>query len=144
MKITKSFTLFILTVIVSVKLQAQTSNAKVAVTNIPTQKGILIVGWYNKADDYRNPDKAVFKQKVKINNQAFANLVFTNIPFGDYAISLYFDENENGKLDKNFLGIPKESYGFSNNIYHATKATSFEEAKFNLKQNNQIIAIKLK
>ena len=102
MKITKSIALFILTVTVSLKLQAQTSNAKVAVTNIPTQKGTLIVGWYNKADDYRNPDKAVFKQKVKTNNQPFLNLIFTNIPFGDYAISMYFDENENGKLDKIF------------------------------------------
>ena len=38
-----------------------------------------------------------------------------DIPAGTYAIKLHIDENENGKLDTNFLGIPKEQYGTSNN-----------------------------
>ncbi len=37
------------------------------------------------------------------------------IPPGTYAIKLHIDENENEKLDTNFLGIPKEQYGISNN-----------------------------
>ena len=37
------------------------------------------------------------------------------IPPGTYAIGVYIDENDNEKLDTNFLGIPKEQYGFSNN-----------------------------
>ena len=39
-----------------------------------------------------------------------------DIPPGTYAIKLHIDENENGELDTNFLGIPKEQYGISNNI----------------------------
>ena len=39
-----------------------------------------------------------------------------DIPPGTYAVKLHIDENENGKLDTNFLGIPKELYGISNNI----------------------------
>ena len=39
-----------------------------------------------------------------------------DIPPGTYAVKLHIDENENGKLDTNFLGIPKEQYGISNNI----------------------------
>ena len=39
-----------------------------------------------------------------------------DIPSGTYAVKLHIDENENGKLDTNFLGIPKEQYGISNNI----------------------------
>ena len=38
-----------------------------------------------------------------------------DIPPGTYAIKLHIDENENGNLDTNFLGIPKEQYGTSNN-----------------------------
>ena len=37
------------------------------------------------------------------------------IPPGTYAVKVHIDENENGKLDTNFLGIPKEQYGISNN-----------------------------
>ena len=38
-----------------------------------------------------------------------------DIPPGTYAVKLHIDENENGELDTNFLGIPKEQYGISNN-----------------------------
>ena len=41
---------------------------------------------------------------------------FNDIPPGTYAIAVFHDENANGKLDKNFLGIPCEGYGASNNV----------------------------
>jgi uncharacterized protein (DUF2141 family) len=49
------------------------------------------------------------------------------IPPGTYAIGLYIDENKN--LDANFLGIPKEQYGFSNNA-KAFGIPKFEAASF--------------
>lgn len=51
------------------------------------------------------------------------------IPAGTYAIGVYVDENENEKLDTNFLGIPKEQYGFSNNA-KAFGIPKFEAASF--------------
>ena len=41
--------------------------------------------------------------------------VWENLPEGDYAVAAIHDENSNAKLDKNFLGIPKEGFGFANN-----------------------------
>jgi uncharacterized protein (DUF2141 family) len=49
-----------------------------------------------------------------------------DIPPGTYAVKLHIDENENGKLDTNFLGIPKEQYGISNNI----QFLNFKRASF--------------
>tara|TARA_B100000795_G_scaffold26211_1_gene17411 strand:- start:670 stop:1092 length:423 start_codon:yes stop_codon:yes gene_type:complete len=51
------------------------------------------------------------------------------IPPGTYAIGAYIDENENEKLDTNFLSIPKEQYGFSNNA-KAFGIPKFEAASF--------------
>ena len=51
-----------------------------------------------------------------------------DIPPGTYAIKLHIDENENGELDTNFLGIPKEQYGLSNN----TLFLNFDAASFSL------------
>ena len=51
-----------------------------------------------------------------------------DIPPGTYAIKLHIDENENGELDTNFLGIPKEQYGISNN----TLFLNFDAASFSL------------
>lgn len=35
---------------------------------------------------------------------------FDQVPAGDYGIAVYHDENSNGKLDRNFVGIPKEAW----------------------------------
>jgi uncharacterized protein (DUF2141 family) len=43
---------------------------------------------------------------------------------------LYNDENMNGKLDTNWLGIPKEGYGFSNDEKALLDAPSFSAASF--------------
>ena len=52
------------------------------------------------------------------------------IPHGEYAISLFVDSNGNKRIDKNFLGIPKEQYGFSNNVMGRMSAPTFNQAKF--------------
>ncbi len=52
------------------------------------------------------------------------------LPYGEYAFTLFVDFNGNKKLDKNFLGIPKEQYGFSNNVMGRMSAPTFDQAKF--------------
>ena len=59
-----------------------------------------------------------------------------NVPEGIYAIALFIDANKNMKIDKNFLGIPKEQYGFSNNAMGTLSGPSFEQAKFQVKGNS--------
>jgi uncharacterized protein (DUF2141 family) len=53
------------------------------------------------------------------------------------------DENMNGKLDKNFVGAPKEGYGASNNPKKRMGPPKFDEAKFSLNKPEQTIEIKL-
>lgn len=56
-----------------------------------------------------------------------------DIPEGTYAIGIFVDVNDNNKMDKNFLGIPKEQYGFSNNAKGTFGPPSFDDASFTLK-----------
>jgi len=67
----------------------------------------------------------------------------TEIPDGEYAIALFIDSNGNKKLDKNFLGIPKEQFGFSNNAMGTLSAPTFEQAQFKV-AGNTVQNIKLK
>ncbi len=69
--------------------------------------------------------------KLHIDQRSF------DIPPGTYAIKLHIDENENGELDTNFLGIPKEQYGFSNNA-KAFGIPKFESASFQLNEYKKI------
>ena len=55
---------------------------------------------------------------------------FEDIPAGTYAITVIHDENTDGKLDTNWLGIPKEGYGFSNDARALLGAPSFSVASF--------------
>ena len=55
---------------------------------------------------------------------------FEDIPPGTYALAVIHDENMNGKLDTNALGIPNEGYGFSNEARSWFGAPSFKDAAF--------------
>ena len=54
------------------------------------------------------------------------------LPAGQYAVGIFHDVNLNNKMDNNFLGLPKEQYGFSNNARALFGPPSFEDAAFEL------------
>ena len=60
------------------------------------------------------------------------------VPAGEYAVSLVHDVNVNHKLDKNFLGVPKEQFGLSNNPHVGLKAPPYNSCTFKLTGNMEI------
>ena len=94
-------------------------------------------------------NKAAFNKsegplKGKVINPTDHQLEFSDIPYGTYAIAAYHDLNNNGKLDKNMLGIPTEPYAFSNNPVVKWEAPTYEDAQFNLNQAKLKLNLKLK
>ncbi|MCF2446472.1 DUF2141 domain-containing protein [Dyadobacter sp. CY345] len=122
----------------------QSSNQTVNISNIKSNKGNIMIGWYNSEASYNERNNPIFKKLVPVNQQREITITFDDVPAGKYAISLFLDENGNKKMDTNFLGIPKEQYGFSNNIIPATRAANFGEAAFELKDKPTKISIRLK
>ena len=57
-----------------------------------------------------------------------ATAMMENLPAGDYGVVAIHDENKNHKLDRNFIGIPKEGFGFANNPHVGLSAPPFEAA----------------
>jgi uncharacterized protein (DUF2141 family) len=72
-----------------------------------------------------------FKENIDKNN--FTKII--SLPKDKYLIQLYIDENLNDKMDTNFLGIPKEQYGFSSKEIIRFRKPNFDEASFDLKKN---------
>jgi uncharacterized protein (DUF2141 family) len=68
---------------------------------------------------------------------------FQDIPLGTYALAVIHDENMNGKLDTNWLGIPTEGYGFSNDVKGLLGAPSFAAASFAYDGRNLGLTIRL-
>lgn len=54
---------------------------------------------------------------------------FTDLPAGDYAVAASHDLNGNRETDTNFLGIPREDWGVSNNVRPTLRAPTFDEAR---------------
>ena len=77
-----------------------------------------------------------------INTGPAATCHFDNVPFGDYAIVVFHDENRDGEFNQNWMGMPKEGYGFSDNP-SALKKPVFEDAKFVVEQPVVELTIKL-
>ncbi|MEN0653855.1 MULTISPECIES: DUF2141 domain-containing protein [Hyphobacterium] len=57
-------------------------------------------------------------------------ITFDGLEPGEYAIRLYHDENADGSFNMNFMGIPTEGYGFSNNPFPRFRGARFDEAVF--------------
>lgn len=79
---------------------------------------------------------------IKI-RKAQARCAFEDIPPGTYAIAAIHDENMNGELDTNWLGVPKEGYGFSNDAKASFGAPSFSAASFRYDGGERDLTIRL-
>lgn len=100
------------------------------IKNLNSNCGILKIGLYNSNIGFPMIGKAF--RYIESKEISIKEYKFDKISHGTYAIALFCDENQNGKLDTNFFGIPKEAYGFSNNPKVFGKPT-FEDANFELK-----------
>ncbi len=121
---------------VSIISYAQTNTITVTVTNFKNNQGKVMVGMYNGANTFMK--KTIFSKigEIKANT---AKVVFENIPDGEYAISLYHDENSNNKLDTGWFGIPKEGYGCSNDAKGMMGPPKYEDAKFQISENKSMV-----
>lgn len=130
---------FILSLTSKTNAQKETFNLTVNISGLSSNKGTLMVGLYNKKEDFL---KKQFKGDLaKIENKK-STVVFKNIPKGEYAVSFVHDENDNKKMDTNLIGIPKEDYGCSNNATGFMGPPKYDDAKFQLSEN-KVIEIKI-
>jgi uncharacterized protein (DUF2141 family) len=122
-----------------------TATLTVHVIGARNTKGKIRAALFRGAQGFPNDaSRAVHTQAADIDPQtSSAQIVFTDLPAGVYAVSVFHDENMNQKLDKNFVGVPKEGYGASNNPKKKVGPPSFEETNFQLSGTEQSLEIKL-
>ncbi|MGO3184320.1 MAG: DUF2141 domain-containing protein [Aequorivita sp.] len=110
---------------------SETHTLTVTIENISTLDGTLEVGLFDKGERFMEEGQAYKSVSIDVKNDS-ETFVFKDLPKGDYAISLYHDANSNGTCDRNFFGIPKEPYAFSNNFKPKFSKPTFEDCQFNL------------
>jgi len=120
--------------------QQEQCNLKVKVHNIQDVKGSLKLAIYDREDHFLK-DAVTWGDTLIIDN--IASFTFYDLKEGTYAVSIFHDENDNGKLDANFIGIPSEPYAFSNNAKGKFGPPSFEDCQIEVKRGEKEITIKL-
>ncbi|MFH1051158.1 MAG: DUF2141 domain-containing protein [bacterium] len=86
--------------------------------------------------------KAYGRYIVPIKNKK-VTFTFENLPFEDYAISVHHDEDNNGKINTNWLGIPNEGLGASNDAKGNFGPPTFEQAKISLSKEELKLEINM-
>ena len=112
----------------------------VKVENIKDLKGKMKFAIYDESDQFLK--EAIDWGDTDILDHS-VEFTFKGLKEGIYAVSIFQDENDNGELDSNFIGIPKEPYAFSNNAKGTFGPPSFEDCHFQLVDDNKEIIIRL-
>lgn len=119
---------------------ADAADLAVDITGLRSNEGTIMLGLYDTAaafdralEHYEQPDGFI-KDTGRVVGAAIRvdtgirRSILTGLKPGRYAIILFHDENQDGRLDKNLLGIPNEGFGFSNNVIGFFGPPSFEDA----------------
>jgi uncharacterized protein (DUF2141 family) len=125
MKKAHLLTIVILGVMTTFNLAAQ-HQVEVTIKNVQELKGTIRVSLFNNDQDFL---KKAMESKTASASASGATVVF-NVKPGTYAVSVIHDVNDNKELDKGFMGIPQEPYGFSNDARGKFGPPSYESSKF--------------
>ena len=113
------------------------------VRNIET-KGEMHLAIYDDADVFENDNgekggatKGIVEGVIEEVGTGTATYSF-ELPNGTYAIGIFIDTNYNNEMDRNFFGVPKEQYGFSNDAKGSFGPPSFKDASFTVSGDMQL------
>jgi uncharacterized protein (DUF2141 family) len=126
------FIFLLLAGLVKLSAQATTANITVTIEGMKSDKGMVYVALYDTEESFLK--KQMKGAIVKIVDKK-STVVFKDIKRGVYAISVFHDANNNKKMDTNFLGIPKEPIGCSNEATGFMGPPKFKNAKFSLSKD---------
>lgn len=120
---------------------AHAADMTIDVAGLKNANGKVMVAVFDSADHF-------LKQPLRtgtVDAQAgTVRMVLTGLPPGDYAISLFHDQNGNGKLDKNLVGMPIEPYGFSNDAAGAYGPPTFQQSVTHLAAAGNVLKVSLR
>ncbi|MEM7729271.1 MAG: DUF2141 domain-containing protein [Pseudomonadota bacterium] len=128
-------------------LRAQTAGGSaqselvLEVQGLDSMDGQILVGLFDTEAGFES-EQEVLGRTVPVSGET-TRITFDDLPVGNYAIKVFHDEDSDGELDTNALGIPSEPYGFSNNASDPFSAPEWDEARFALPRGRMTQSIDL-
>ena len=123
-------------------LAASAATLTVKVENVGKIGGVLRLSLYNEASWSNDESEPIASANVPAVPPQ-TTVTFKDLAPGIYGVKTYQDANRNGKFDQNWLGLPLERYGFSNDARPRLSEPSFDRTKFTLSDGETTIVIHL-
>lgn len=135
--------IFALTLILSMNLSngIEQGNVLIEIENIKSSKGTLIIAAFDSKENFL---KKPYTSKMVQAKTGDLSVLIKDLPYGKYAISIIHDENENGELDKNGIGLPKECFGFSNVSMGLFGPPAYKDVQFEVNETQVEVKVKMK
>lgn len=117
-------------------------NLTISVSGFSDNSGQVVANLFRKDDDVMKPETLYMQMRGKIGGKQ-AQLVFRNLKYGKYAVSVFHDENGNNVPDHNFLNFPAEPLGFSNQFRLGVLSglPNFEKLQFDFAPGTETVSI---
>ena len=114
------------------------------VSNIKETKGRIWVGIYESDADFLNREKSRLVE-MAVDHAGNVIIPINALAYGkEYALAIFHDENDNGEMDRNWLGLPTEPWAFSGEPKTRLRLPVFDEVKFIFEQGMEEQAVRLR
>jgi uncharacterized protein (DUF2141 family) len=139
--------------LLSTSLPSRAAELRVVIEGVASSTGTIIAGLYDSQENYVRAVGESSRVMVNDSNRLIGitlrargrsqPIVFSDLQPGNYSVIVFHDENDDGKLGKNALGLPIEAYAVSNNARGLMAAPDFEDAAVRVDDRNEVIRITL-
>ena len=126
------------------KAQTRFGSITVQIIGLKEIKGMIGISLYNSKKGFPGKHEQAYASAVKKVTSNTESALFEHLPYGTYAVSVMHDENSNGKLDTNFIGIPKEGVGVSNNPKIGMGGPKYNDSIFTLNSKELELTVAMK
>jgi uncharacterized protein (DUF2141 family) len=121
----------------------ENSTLTVEVKGLKNQQGQVCMALFNSSRGFpQDRENAYYTKCTSISDRPL-QVEIPDLPWGNYALGLFHDENADSEIDRNSIGAPKEGFGFSNNPKMRTRPANFGEAMFVVGGDNTTIGIEM-
>ncbi len=121
---------------------AAAADLVVEVTDLRNDDGVVRLSLFSSAEGFPGEHERALQRAVVPIRGGKASHTFTGVASGTFAVAFVHDEDNDEKHDRNFMGVPTEGYGCSNNATQRLGAPRFEDAKFDVGEADVTLALR--
>jgi len=120
---------------------ADAGSLRIDIQALSSRDGHVLIALYDNAKAYDKDGEPLRKDKLAIDDELQARWVIDDLEPGEYGVGLFHDLDDDGELDSNFVGMPTEPYGFSNNARAPFGPPAYDKITFTFDGQDMTLTI---